>query len=251
MRSLLAAFARRHGYAIGKYPATDFAAIPAFHVLVHLLMTVRGPTLNVIQVGANDGRGFGDPLNRYFRVHPWRGVLVEPQADVCEVLRNNYSNAPGRLAFENVAITSRGARMTMYRQRGCSTVGQSEATYASSVVSADPVVIAQQLGIGKAEVESFDVPCMTLDALMEKHALHEVDILQVDTEGHEREVLETIELSKRKPRLIQFEHGHMKPHDITAVFQRLGGYGYRLLYGGRQIDSLACHESALAEMGVE
>jgi FkbM family methyltransferase len=250
-RTAVTSFLRRYGYAIGKYPAVDVSPIPVFHALVQLLTAACGKELNVIQVGANDGRGFGDPLTRYFDSLPWRGVLVEPQAEVCELLKRNYAAAPGFLAFENVAVSPCGKSMVMYRQRHALRAGAEAATYASSVVSANPTVTAKQLGLKPDELEPFEVPCVTLDSLIDKYEFDHVDILQIDTEGYEKAVLETLSLDKHQPRLIQFEHGHMKPRDITAVSRRLADHDYRILYGGWQMDSLACHESALTKMGIQ
>lgn len=251
LRSIVSSFLRRRGYLLGKYPAVDTEAIPVFHLAVQQLMHVRGKSLSVIQVGANDGRGFGDPLTRYLDTYPWTGVLVEPQADVCDVLRRNYAGAPSRLCFENVAISPVQHQIVMYRKKGDSSVGADGATYASSVASTNRDVVARQLRIAQHDIEKIEVPCTTLDALMQKHELHDLDILQIDTEGYERDVLETLDLVRHAPRLIQFEHGHMRPGDITHVFGRLSKHGYRMLYGGRQIDSLACHVSALRELGIE
>lgn len=250
LKSFITTFLRRRGYSVGKYPAADFEPLPVFHILVQQLMAVRGQSLSVIQIGANDGRGFGDPLTRYLHHYPWRAVLVEPQPDVCAVLRNNYASAPSHLAIENVAISSRADTLVMYRQRNASPAADNQASYASSVVSADRSVICRQLGVSQEEIEHFEVPCTTLDDLVHKHRMHDCDVLQVDTEGHERIVLDTLSFESCRPRVIQFEHGHLSPQDITAVFSRLSRHGYKVLYGGRQIDSVACHHTALLEMGV-
>ncbi len=248
LRSLINTVLGRFGYSIGKYPGVAVQPIPVFHVLVQELMRVRGRSLTAIQVGANDGRGFGDPLTRYFSDFGWRGVLVEPQPDVCDLLKKNYASAADRLAFENVAIARGGGVLAMYRQRGTGSVQGDQATYASSVVSTDPAVVARQLGVSRSEIERFEVPTASLDDLVRKHGVRELDVLQVDTEGYEREVLETLTLTSCCPLLIQFEHGHMKPSALRAVFNRLSHAGYAMLYGGRQIDSLACHRTALESM---
>ena len=242
---------RQRGYFFGKYPAVDFEPLPVFHILVQQLMAVRGQRLSVIQIGANDGRGFGDPLTKYLDNYPWRAVLVEPQPDVCAVLRKTYASASSHIVIEIVAISSNTDTLVMYRQRNASPAADNQSSYASSVVSADRSVIRRQLGVRQEEIEQFEVPCTTIDSLVHKHQMDDCDLLQVDTEGHERIVLDTLSFESCRPRMIQFEHGHLRPHDITAVFARLARHGYRVLYGGRQIDSVACHHTALTEMGVQ
>ena len=132
-------------------------------------MRVRGRSLTAIRVGAKDGRGFGDPLTRYFSDFRGRGLLVEPQPDVCARFRKNYASEANRSAFEIVAIARGGRALAMFRQRGTGGVQGDQATYASSVVSTDPAVVARQLGVSRSEIERFEVPTASLDDLVRKH----------------------------------------------------------------------------------
>lgn len=251
LKSLITTFLRHRGYLVGKYPAVNFEPLPVFHIIVQQLMAVRGQSLNVIQIGANDGQGFGDPLTRYLGHYAWRAILVEPQPDVCTVLRNTYASAPSHIVIENVAISSNTDKLMMYRHRNATSAVNNQASYASSVVSANRSVVCRQLGVSQREIEQFEVPCTTIDRLVHKHRMDDCDLLQVDTEGHERIVLNTLSFESCLPRMIQFEHGHLRPREITSIFARLTRHGYKVLYGGRQIDSVACHHTALAEMGVQ
>jgi hypothetical protein len=88
-------------------------------------------------------------------------------------------------------------------------------------------------------LESFDVPALRLDALITKHGFEELDLLQVDCEGFDGEVIRSLDLSRFRPSLIQFEHGHMTRKDLAATEELLSSHGYRFLYGGRFADSLA------------
>ena len=83
------------------------------------------------------------------------------------------------------------------------------------------------------------VPTARLDDLVAKHGLEKLDILQLDTEGFDFDVLQTLNLRQTRPRLIRFEHGHMKPQTIEAMAQHLGAMDYNLYYGGYEADSIA------------
>lgn len=210
-------------------------------------MASRGPALNFIQVGANDGR-YGDPLYKYVMMYPWRGILVEPQPDIYANLCANYASVRDRLIFENVAVAGSGAVIEMYKGASAGTNNAANADHAASVVSVKPSVVASQLGLKTRDLVRFVVPCFTLDSLIEKHSMSSVDVLQIDTEGHDFSVLKTINLSAISPSIIQFEHGHLAPREITDAVDYLSSSGYRVLYGGYQMDTIALHRSFLSSI---
>lgn len=246
LRSLQASLLTR-GVELRKVPGHQRAQIPVFQLAVHLLMAKGQPSLSFIQVGANDGV-YVDPLRSYVQRFGWRGVLVEPQPDVFARLVDNYRDQADRLIFENVAIAPSQRQVVLYRVPSqAATAGQGMRD-SLSVTSLHPEVVARQGGVAPQQLERVVVPALRLDELIERHALQQLDLLQVDCEGYDGEVLRSIDLGRHRPRLIQFEHGHMGRADLDALEQRLAGHGYRLLYGGRFADSLAMSEEVLAEL---
>lgn len=225
-----------------KHPASEYSPAPIFDMAVQLLMSKKGTQLTFVQVGANDGK-YVDPLRKYVVKYDWRGVLVEPQPNVFARLLTNYAEQSHRLSFENVAVSGERATISMYR---APVTGSHAGDHASSVASFDRGVTAKQLGLAPSDLEEFVVPCSTLDALVAKHGLGEVDLLQIDVEGGEWEVLRTLDLTKTRPALIQFEHGHMRRSAIDRMTEYLTRNGYRLHYGGYESDSLAVRADLFA-----
>ena len=229
----------RLGYSVMKWPTVRYETIPVFHVCVSLLGSRLGRPLRFIQVGANDGR-YGDPLHRYIVEQHFTGVLIEPQPDVFQELRKTYAAVADRLVFENVAIAGDRGRVDMFLPPA-SDGGVSK--HAASVVSMNPNVVARQLGVPTSALRRLTVPCMTLDAVTAKHAIETIDILQIDAEGHDEAVLRTLTLSRTAPTIVQFEHGHLTPAQIDTAIGYLAANGYKVLYGGRQGDTVAVHAS--------
>ena len=230
--------ARPFGLAVMKHPTSPFRPISVFDLCVQFLMSVRGTNLKFIQVGANDGV-FNDPLRRYILEFPWRGILVEPQPDVFAKLRANYAESGDRLIFENAAIAAGTSEIKMYRPSS----SVPNAVYANSVSSINEKLTARQLGLKKGDLEQISVPCATLDQLIEKHGMTDIDLLQIDAEGYDFKVLRTLDLSKQSPLIIQFEHGQLQYSEVDEVVQYLSRHNYSILYGGRQIDTVAIHAS--------
>jgi FkbM family methyltransferase len=236
LKTFIRKVAREYGYQFQKYPFATFSPIPVFDLSVQLLMAERGTSLNFIQVGANEGE-YGDPLHNFIVKYPWHGILVEPQPDIFAKLRENYAAIKNRLIFENIAIAKDLSTIAMYRPLGNPNL------YETSVASVNRKTVARQLGLRPRNLERFFVPCTTLDGLIRKYSMSHIDVLQIDAEGCDYDVLKTLDLSEVSPLIIQFEHGQLTRQNISGAVEYLSTHGYRILYGGHQIDTLALHRS--------
>lgn len=100
-------------------------------------------------------------------------MLVEPQIDVFERLRQNYAECGDRLVFENLAI-SNADMLTLYLlPEGWAGRDQ---VYVESIVSINAGVIARQIRAGPANLRRIDVPAMTLNVLFAKHGIAQLDL---------------------------------------------------------------------------
>ena len=223
---------RRHGIELRKTPPA-YVPLPVFDLAVQALMAQRGDALRFVQIGANNGID-GDPLRRYIVKHPWRGVLVEPQPNIFALLTANYAECAERLAFENVAI-SRGGSLVLYLPPKDWPRDADGVTYVSGV----PSVLARQIDVPESTLTRIEVPAMTLDTLFAKHGIEQLDLLQIDTEGFDWEVLQTIDLTRFKPAIIHIETGHLSRDALAKVAARLTEADYLFYYGGWQGDSVA------------
>ena len=69
-----------------------------------------------VQIGAFDGVT-ADPIYHLVRRYGWRGVLVEPQVEAFERLKQNYSGQP-HLQFFNVAIGTKDGEISLFTRSG-------------------------------------------------------------------------------------------------------------------------------------
>jgi FkbM family methyltransferase len=228
MRYWLQRAARKYGYEIRKAPFPDFQSVSVFDLALHYLMATRGENLTFIEVGANDGRS-SDLLCNLIEKHHWRGVLIEPQPAAFEKLKTHYAGMSDRLSFENVAISSDPNPLVLY--------GIPNST--STLASANPKIVTQQSGVKLQDLVKMTVQTARLDDVVRKHGLSALDVLQLDTEGYDWDVLQTLDLSATRPWLIRFEHGHLPPMMIGKMTQYLNAHGYDMAYGGYEHDSVA------------
>lgn len=233
LRLTLQSALRRHGIDVRKTPAV-FEPIPVFNLAVEALMARRGDALQFVQVGANDGV-FSDPLHPYITSRGWRGILVEPQADVFERLKVNYSEYSDRLVFENVAISDRDT-LTLYLPPV--DLGERDHARAYATVSSDASVLAKQIEMPEHRLRCVNVPALTLDALLARHHVTDLDLLQIDAEGYDWDILQTLDLARISPTLIQMETGHLHRTTLTRMAEHLNEADYLIYYCGQR-DALA------------
>jgi FkbM family methyltransferase len=141
-----------------------------------------------IDVGANDP--VVDSVTKHFYDLGWRGINVEPAAQPFErliQLRDRDINL-------NVGLSDKEGTLSFYEfpagLPGSSTfsLGQAEWHHDSGV----PFV-------------ERGVPVTTLATICEEHVTGTIDFLTIDTEGHERNVLEGGDWSKWRPRVVVVE----------------------------------------------
>lgn len=169
-------------------------------------------SFNVIQVGANDGLE-GDPVRHLIYRYASKALLIEPVPFLIEKLQNNYKDYCGKLIIENVLIGENNHDITIkllnptYWDSYINKVGW-HPTQISSIYS-EPLItkISSRLEISKAEAKKriLSIKCkqLTLHELIKKHNFESIDLLQVDCEGHDFNVIES--LNNHRPKIINFE----------------------------------------------
>ncbi|OLE96238.1 MAG: hypothetical protein AUG75_22840 [Cyanobacteria bacterium 13_1_20CM_4_61_6] len=71
-----------------------------------------------------------------------------------------------------------------------------------------------------------------LDTLLERSQASHVDLLLIDTEGHDWEILRSIDFARWRPRLVIYEHYHLSPTARAAAREQLGLVGYETMEEG-------------------
>ena len=180
------------------------------HALDVLDMAVRSYLAHrdvwFVQAGANDGV-MRDPMRRFVDRYGWRGILIEPVPWLFERLKQNYPGREG-LIFENVAIGN-GGDLTLFTLEDAPDLPD----WARGLTSFDRKVLLRAHRAHprfESLIREIKVPCFTLDALLQKHGLPRVDLLQVDTEGYDFEVMKTLDFARWRPKVVHFEHVHLR-----------------------------------------
>ena len=197
-------------------------------------------TLNIVQVGANDG-AINDPLYGFVRAnaHRTRVILCEPKAYLVPELERAYAFHGARFIF-NGAVGP-GPTLTLYRIRR-EHWEEFSVRYArgwpayrapTGVTSAhrDHVldwVRKHYRGPRRPDevIEEVSVECLDMAGLLHRAGLFDrVDVLQIDAEGFDDEVIRASDLPRLRPLVVNFEYRNLpagRAADLRALLARAG-----------------------------
>jgi FkbM family methyltransferase len=182
------------------------------------------PDAFVLQIGANDGVA-GDPLVEGFRKTRWSGLLVEPVPHLYDMLVARYRDRPG-VRIERAAVSTYDGEAPLFRLR---TVPGESPEWFNQLATLDREVLLKHRS-SIPEIDSIlieeRVPTVRLDTLLVRHEVSRIDFLVIDTEGHDFEVLRTLDLTRFAPTLLMFEHQHLSEGDKQAAYALLETAGY-------------------------
>jgi FkbM family methyltransferase len=192
------------------------------------------PRATFVEIGSNDGEQH-DHLRPFILERDWRGLMVEPVPHVFERLQRNYG-AIDRVTLVNAAVGACDGTVPFYYPAPPAE-GEHERLPdwydGIGSLSREAVVAhAKHIPDIEARVVREDVECLTYASLCRRHGLAHVDLLLIDTEGHDWEILRSLDLSGDRPRLIVYEHFHLSADDRRSAREHLAGAGYETLEEG-------------------
>jgi FkbM family methyltransferase len=179
-----------------------------------------------VQIGANDGVTH-DFLHDYIRAYRWRGILVEPVPAYCDLLRARYQGVPA-VVIEQSAISSFEGTRTLYR---IDDPAAELPAWSKGLASLHLDVIKKHRWLIpdlEDAIVAEPVCCITLATLIRKHQVEKIDLLSVDTEGHDFEVIKQIDFARFIPRMIIYEHKHLRRETKRHCENLLEAQGYQL-----------------------
>jgi FkbM family methyltransferase len=209
--------------------------------------------LRLVQVGANDGVR-NDLLCPFLAGSDPRGILIEPQTMPFRKLQARYGDRE-RLTLLQAAIDDRAGTRTLYRCREDLVAGEG-AAFLSGLASFDRSQVvdayvrhARRLGLSEhpdRAIVGEAVATLTLDAVLIDFGLDRCDLLVIDTEGHDFEIIRTIDFSRIRPLVLIYEHIHLGRADRLACWRLLRANGYRCAADWSNTLALLAGESSCA-----
>lgn len=210
-------------------PLPDHTPLDVFDLCAQDLMrSVERPF--TLQIGANDGVR-ADPLRHFITKHHWNALLIEPLPTVYKQLQRNYEQFP-QVQTRNIAVSDRDGMLSLYVPNDELTAQRPDLTGLCSLqnehVAAE--LIREGLSNPTALIAKITVPAKTVPALLKDERISRIDVLQIDTEGHDWRILSQFDLAGLDVKLINMEFFHLTYDERRACIGRLTELGYLIAF---------------------
>ena len=178
-----------------------------------------------VQIGANDGQT-EDLLHPYILKYNLSGLLVEPQKDIFEKLKQTYAGRDN-LIFVNTAIASERGSLPFYKVRG-SLINETNAYQASAISSLNKETLRGRIARRVPRyfprisenlddyIEEITINTMTFEDLVRQYEIKKIDFLFIDCEGYDYEILKMVDFKRFSPSLINYESNHLNDEERAA-----------------------------------
>ncbi|WP_150287589.1 FkbM family methyltransferase [Rhabdaerophilum calidifontis] len=194
---------------------------------------VLGDRVQGVYVDVGAGHPVADNVSFHFYLRGWRGLVVEPQADLAAL----YARLRPRDRVVDCLVGRAAGRTTFHRV---------ERLHGFSTMIEANAMGARAFGADYSSEEKDVVP---LSRLIDEAGLDRIDFLKIDVEGAEAEVLAGIDWARHRPSVLCIEairpgsgqpsHDEWEPLLLAARFEFAFSDGLNRFY-------VAAEESALA-----
>ncbi len=176
----------------------------------------KNQKIQIVQIGSNDGKS-KDPLFDLIQKNTnWQALFVEPVPYLFERLKANYGDDP-RFTFEKVAIND-GSQQTFYsvKEEAKNHIPDLPVWY-DQLNSFDRENIVKHLdGALEPYIVETEIEGITLQKLLSKNQIQQVDLLHIDTEGYDWKILSQLDFKQYQPNVILYEHRHISEEERKA-----------------------------------
>jgi FkbM family methyltransferase len=188
--------------------------------------------MKIIQIGANSGKDhvFDFIKDKYEQLT--LAVLIEPIPFIISDLEKQYHEFKDKIYIENIAISHEDnlENMVLYYLK--------DSNYEVTSFSKEHVIIHRPPD-SNFSIEEMEVPCLTVNQILEKYNLSDLDYLYIDTEGLDVYIISSINFEKYDIKNIIFEATHTDgAFRIGENYNQTILYLQQLGYEISQLDSL-------------
>jgi FkbM family methyltransferase len=192
--------------------------------------------MKLIQIGANNGKDQVFDFINQNKSDLEVAILIEPIPFIIDDLKKQYEGID-KVIIENIAITNESDKesMTLYYLK--------DSNYEVSSFS-EHHTTRHSPSLIEYPVTSMEVPCMSVNKLMEKYNLDSLDYLFIDTEGLDVFIICSLDFEKYSFKNIIFEAIHSDgPFQTGENLNKSVHYLESLGYNITQFDAICLKAS--------
>ena len=161
----------------------------------------------LVIIGAHIGVHILDDIKKYKNQ---KILLIEPVPHNLNTLRKNVSDFK-KISIEQITVGKINEIRNFYfiKEDSINKLGKH---WASGIGSFDKQHIlnhrTKRFNVTESDIETINIKSLTFNKLIEKYSINEIDKLQIDVEGAEYEILDSIDYKKININKILFESKH-------------------------------------------
>ena len=180
-----------------------------------------------IEAGANDGitQSFTANLEKSLN---WKGLLIEPNAsrfDVCTKNRSIDKNIFVNCALVSNEYTDSIVSGSFANDGKCTFEGQITTHIAPHFWEGK----IQELDSIRSNRIIVSVPAKSLQSILDKNNIHNIDFLSLDVENYEEEALRGLDFNKNSPKFMLIESGNNRKRE-KYIEKYLKQFKYELVF---------------------
>jgi len=183
----------------------------------------------IILIGANDGLSF-DNLFQSLNPKLVSGLVLEPSEKYFSSLQINLKDF-SKLKLLNLAVTKTDRKIQLFQlsESGLNKLPD----WGRGLGSISKEHLLQNSEIDESDIEVIEVQGVNLMTLLQKYSeFSKIDYFQIDTEGHDAEILSSINFNFFEFSMIKFEWVNLSSDDHLTCSKLLENRGFVLTLEG-------------------
>jgi FkbM family methyltransferase len=200
----------------------------------------------VLQIGAMDGVYY-DMLNPHLVAGGWRGILIEPLADMFAALQKTYAAQPD-LTLLNCAVSDHEGSLTLRR--------------INPQAVADGFLSKEALGMTTGFTDrgfpardnyqelyaphmiEVQLPCYPLQNILDAQKVEKIDVVVIDAEGADWLIARQINFARYKTRFLCIEYSSLKPDEVQHCYDLMRSMGYDMALCQEDLENMLFYKEA-------
>ena len=186
----------------------------------------------LVVIGAHFGVWLSEKISEYKNTNV---LLIEPVPYNYKILKDTYKNNKNILICTK-AVFSENSKKNFYfvKEESIHKLGKH---WASGIGSFDKQHIlnhkSKRFEIQDHDIDNIEIDFITFENLIKEYEIESIDNLQIDVEGAEYEILNSIDFKKIRINSIQFESKHFdgtfnEGPKLSIIKEKLSKNGYNL-----------------------